>query len=80
MEVEQHTFWSALTAMLTPWDYVISIAKAGMFGGIIAVTSCHFGMSTRGGAPGVGASVNASVVASAVAVFLVDFFSTFVLG
>ncbi len=79
MEVEQNTFWNGLAAMLTPWDYVISITKAGMFGGIIAVTSCHFGLGTRGGAPGVGVSVNASVVASAIAIFIVDFFSTFVL-
>jgi phospholipid/cholesterol/gamma-HCH transport system permease protein len=80
MDVEQHTFWSSLISMLTPWDYVTSLLKAGLFGGIIAVTSCHFGLSTTGGAPGVGRSVNASVVASAIAVFIVDFFSTFVLG
>jgi phospholipid/cholesterol/gamma-HCH transport system permease protein len=80
MEVEQHTFWGSLTSMLEPWDYLSSILKAGMFGGVIAVTSCHFGMTTQGGAPGVGASVNASVVASAVAIFVIDFFSTFVIG
>ena len=80
MEVDQHTFWTSLTAMLTPWDYVTSVLKAGFFGGIIALTSCHFGLGTSGGAPGVGRAVNASVVASAVAVFVVDFFSTFVLG
>lgn len=80
MEVEQSTFWGSLTAMLRPWDYVTSILKAAMFGGIIAVTSCHFGLSTRGGAPGVGVAVNNAVVASAVAIFIVDFFSTFVLS
>lgn len=80
MEVDQHTFWTSLTAMLTPWDYMTSVLKSGLFGGIIALTSCHFGLGTSGGAPGVGRSVNASVVASAVAVFIVDFFSTFVLG
>ncbi|MCP4679211.1 MAG: ABC transporter permease [Deltaproteobacteria bacterium] len=80
MEVDQHTFWTSLTSMLTPWDYVTSIVKAAFFGGIIALTSCHFGLSTSGGAPGVGRSVNASVVGSAVAIFIVDFFSTFVLG
>ncbi len=80
MAVDQHTFWSGLTVMLTPWDYLTSIFKAGLFGGIIALTSCHFGLNTTGGAPGVGRAVNASVVASAIAVFVVDFFSTFVLG
>jgi phospholipid/cholesterol/gamma-HCH transport system permease protein len=79
MDVDQHTFWTSLTLMLNPWDYAISVIKSGLFGGIIAVTSCHFGLSTEGGAPGVGRSVNASVVGSAVAIFIVDFFSTFVL-
>lgn len=80
MEVDQHTFWSSLIEMLKPWDYVTSVLKSGLFGAIIAVMSCHFGLSTTGGAPGVGKSVNASVVGSAVAIFIVDFFSTFVLG
>lgn len=80
MDVDQHTFWSSLTAMLSPWDYVISVFKAGLFGSIIAVTSCHFGLTARGGAPGVGRAVNSAVVGSAVAIFVVDFFSTFILG
>ncbi len=80
MDVDQHTFWTSLTTMLTPWDYIVGILKAAFFGGIIAVTSCHFGLTTTGGAPGVGRAVNASVVGSAVAIFVVDFFSTFVLG
>ena len=80
MEVDQHTFWSNLFHMLTPWDVAVSVTKSALFGGIIAVTSCHYGLTTKGGAPGVGISVNRAVVASAVAIFVVDFFSTFVLG
>jgi phospholipid/cholesterol/gamma-HCH transport system permease protein len=80
MEVDQHTYWSSLISMLTPWDYILSLIKAAFFGGIIAVMSCYFGLSTKGGAPGVGRAVNSSVVASAVAVFVVDYFSTFILG
>jgi phospholipid/cholesterol/gamma-HCH transport system permease protein len=80
MEVDQHTFWSNLFLMLTPWDYATSVVKSALFGGIIAVTSCFYGLETTGGAPGVGRSVNKAVVASAVAIFVVDFFSTFVLG
>jgi len=80
MDVEYHTFWTSLVSMLTVNDYIISVIKAVFFGGIIAVTSCHFGFTSTGGAPGVGKSVNNSVVASAIAIFVVDFFSTFVLG
>jgi len=37
-------------------------------------------MTTTGGAPGVGRSVNASVVASAAGVFILDYFVSFILG
>ena len=80
MDVDQHTFWSGLTSQLVPWDYLSGIIEASFFGGIIAVSSCHFGLTTTGGSPGVGKSVNKAVVASAMSIFVVDFFSTFILG
>ena len=80
MDVDQHTFWTNLFDYLRISDLVLSVTKSASFGGIIAVASCHFGLSTTGGAPGVGMSVNKAVVSSAVAIFVVDFFSTFVLG
>lgn len=80
MEVDHHTFWSSLFSMLTPNDIFLSVTKSALFGAIIAVNSCFFGLSTTGGAPGVGVSVNKTVVSSAIAIFVVDFFSTFVLG
>jgi len=48
MEVDQHTFWSNLFSMLTPWDYATSVIKSALFGGIIAVTSCHYGSKEQG--------------------------------
>ncbi|MBN2719130.1 MAG: ABC transporter permease [Deltaproteobacteria bacterium] len=80
MDVDSHTFWSSLFSMLTAGDIFLSVTKSVLFGAIIAVNSCYFGLSTTGGAPGVGIAVNRTVVSSAVAVFVVDFFSTFVLG
>ena len=80
LEVDTHTFWRSLFSMLTANDIFLSVTKSILFGAIIAVNSCYFGLSTTGGAPGVGVSVNKTVVSSAIAVFVVDFFSTFVLG
>jgi phospholipid/cholesterol/gamma-HCH transport system permease protein len=80
LDVDQHTYWLSLTTMLVPFDVIASVLKAAFFGAIIAATSCYFGLSTTGGAPGVGRTVNASVVTSAIAVFVVDYFSTFVMG
>ena len=80
MGVEQHTFWNGFAEMLSPMDFISGVIKAAGFGGMIALASCHSGLSTEGGAPGVGRAVNRAVVSSAVAIFFVDYFSTFVLG
>jgi phospholipid/cholesterol/gamma-HCH transport system permease protein len=49
------------------------------FGIAIAIVSSHYGMTTSGGAVGVGRSVNNSVVASAVLIFVLDYFITSIL-
>ena len=58
----------------------ISTSVAIVFGALIAIASCHFGLSTKGGAPGVGRSVNATVVASAAGIFVLDYLVSFILG
>lgn len=58
-------------------DFTHGLWKAVAFGYAIAIISCHFGMNTRGGAVGVGRAVNASVVGSATAIFVLDYFITF---
>ena len=50
-----------------------------ILGVMIALTSCYFGLSVKGGAPGVGRAVNAAVVAAAIGIFVMDYYSTFVL-
>ena len=57
----------------------MGLIKSAVFGLIIALSSCYFGLAVRGGAPGVGRAVNASVVASAVGIFVSDYFMTFLL-
>jgi phospholipid/cholesterol/gamma-HCH transport system permease protein len=65
--------------LLTPWDFLQGLFKAIAFGAMIALTSCHFGLTTKGGAPGVGRAVNSAVVAAAIGIFVMDYFSTFFL-
>ena len=55
------------------------LIKALVFGLIIALTSCHFGLNVRGGAVGVGRSVNAAVVGSALGIVPSDYFLTYLL-
>jgi phospholipid/cholesterol/gamma-HCH transport system permease protein len=43
----------------------------------MALSSCQFGMSTEGGAPGVGRAVNSTVVVTATGIFVLDYLVSF---
>jgi phospholipid/cholesterol/gamma-HCH transport system permease protein len=79
LDVDAFQFMNSFLTLLNHWDFVHSVVKSVGFGLMIAITSCHFGLSVKGGAPGVGRAVNAAVVAAAVGVFVMDYFSTFIL-
>ena len=70
--------WSIIT-YIKLGDLFHGLLKALAFGFAIAVISCHFGLTTSGGAVGVGRAVNASVVGSAIAIFLIDYLVTYAL-
>jgi len=79
LDVDPRVFWASALERLEPWDFWVGLIKSGLFGIMIALTSCYYGLQTKGGAPGVGRSVNASVVAAAAGIFIMDYFSTFIL-
>lgn len=75
------SLYNGLTSgLLGVEDIASGLVKSLVFGVMIAVSSCYFGLSTTGGAPGVGRSVNATVVASAAGIFVLDYFVSFLLG
>jgi phospholipid/cholesterol/gamma-HCH transport system permease protein len=75
------SFYNGLTGgLLGTSDIVSGLVKSFVFGVMISISSCYFGLSTKGGAPGVGRSVNATVVASAAGIFVLDYFVSFLLG
>lgn len=79
--VEPMSFYNGVTGgLLGLVDVFHGLFKSLLFGVIIALSSCHFGLSTSGGAPGVGRSVNAAVVVSAAGIFLFDYLLSFALG
>lgn len=55
-------------------EYIVGLVKGSAFGMSIAVVSCYYGLTVKGGATGVGRAVNASVVVSALGIFVSDFF------
>ncbi|KAF3493044.1 hypothetical protein DY000_02055150 [Brassica cretica] len=58
---------------LRPWDIVSAMIKSQVFGAIISVISCSWGVTTTGGAKGVGESTTSAVVMSLVGIFIADF-------
>ncbi len=76
--IDAAQMYHSLADNLRPYDMLHGVYKSIAFGAAIAVSSCYFGITVRGGAVGVGRAVNAAVVASAVSILLLDFFLTYV--
>jgi phospholipid/cholesterol/gamma-HCH transport system permease protein len=53
-------------------DFLSGIGKTPVFGGIITLLGCHFGMNTRGGTEGVGRSTTTAVVVVSISVLVAD--------
>jgi phospholipid/cholesterol/gamma-HCH transport system permease protein len=60
-------------------DLISGFVKPLIFGGMISIVACYFGLTARGGTKGVGDAVTRTVVVSSVLVFLLDAFITKVL-
>ena len=80
LDINWSTMYYSFTDNLRPYDFLHGVYKSIAFGGAIAMSSCYFGVTVRGGAVGVGRAVNAAVVAAAVSIMLLDFFLTYLSG
>jgi len=80
LNIEYSTMYNSFVDNLEPYDFLHGVYKSIAFGAAIAISSCYFGVTVRGGAVGVGRAVNAAVVAAAVSVMLLDFFMTYWMG
>ena len=63
---------------LRSWDIISAMIKSQVFGAIISIVSCAWGVTTLGGAKGVGESTTSAVVISLVGVFIADFALSYV--
>lgn len=64
---------------LQSWDIWSSVIKSGVFGGVVAIIGCNWGLTTSGGAKEVGQSTTAAVVISLLAIFMLNFFLSWAL-
>lgn len=77
--ISQSVFIDSAHKFLDVWDICTAIIKAFCFGALIAVIGCSWGLTTTGGAKGVGQSTTTAVVTSLLAIFIVNFFLSWVM-
>nr|YP_010619023.1 hypothetical protein PNW47_pgp159 [Pterosiphonia complanata]WAX03036.1 hypothetical protein [Pterosiphonia complanata] len=70
-------FFQSLFYSFLYLDICKSLLKTIIFGIFIAIVSCVWGMTTRGGSKGVGLSTTSSVVTSLLFVFILNFFLSY---
>jgi phospholipid/cholesterol/gamma-HCH transport system permease protein len=79
--VDTAVFYNGLTGgLLGVGDVAHGLIKSVVFGVVIGLSSCHFGLATQGGAPGVGRAVNSAVVVSAAGIFVIDYLLSFAIS
>nr|WP_199315420.1 MlaE family lipid ABC transporter permease subunit [Planktothrix sp. FACHB-1355] len=77
--ISQTVFLDSARNFLHVWDICSAAIKAFCFGALIAVIGCSWGLTTTGGAKGVGQSTTTAVVTSLLAIFVANFFLTWVM-
>ncbi|MBI4465970.1 MAG: ABC transporter permease [Acidobacteria bacterium] len=69
-------FWTRAYNAIEFGDGVQGLVKPFVFGFLVALVGCYYGLTTRGGTQGVGRATTQAVVAASVLILLVDFFVT----
>jgi len=67
-------YWNTAMRSLAYTDVVEGLMKPLVFGFIIGMIGCYFGINTTGGTRGVGRSTTQAVVAASILVIIADFF------
>ena len=72
--VSSSTFWESYSRLVTPADQISGLIKTIPFALIIALVGCRQGLTTSGGAAGVGRATTSAVVFAMIGIFISDFF------
>ncbi len=71
-----HTYLENTINFVQTGDVLSGLAKAAMFGFLIALLGCYHGYRSKGGAQGVGAATTAAVVSASVLILAFDYVLT----
>ena len=72
--ISQVVFLDSVNNFLQVWDLCSALIKAIIFGALVAIIGCSWGLTTTGGAKGVGQSTTTAVVTALLAIFIANFF------
>ncbi|MEH1866444.1 MAG: MlaE family lipid ABC transporter permease subunit [Nostoc sp.] len=72
--ISDTVFLDSARNFLGVWDIISAMLKACCFGILIAVIGCSWGLTTTGGAKGVGQSTTTAVVTALLIIFVSNFF------
>ncbi len=73
---DAHGYVASSLNFLTASDVMLSLAKAAVFGVIVALMGCYHGYNSRGGAQGVGAATTSAVVSASILILAFDYVLT----
>jgi phospholipid/cholesterol/gamma-HCH transport system permease protein len=77
--VPNRIFLDSVQSFLSLGDIISTLIKAMVFGILIAIIGSSWGLTTQGGAKGVGQSTTAAVVTSLLAIFVSNFFLSWIM-
>ncbi|MEB3219362.1 MAG: MlaE family lipid ABC transporter permease subunit [Nostocales cyanobacterium 94392] len=72
-------FLDSARNFLGMWDILSTMIKALCFGLLVAVIGCNWGLTTTGGAKGVGQSTTTAVVTALLIIFISNFFLSWIM-
>ncbi|NES76580.1 MAG: MlaE family lipid ABC transporter permease subunit [Okeania sp. SIO1H4] len=73
-DISQSIYISSVHTFLTLWDLCSGLLKSMVFGVLVAVIGTSWGLTTTGGAKGVGQSTTTAVVTALISIFIFNFF------
>ncbi|HWO09336.1 MAG TPA: MlaE family lipid ABC transporter permease subunit [Polyangiaceae bacterium] len=80
LDVTPAAFMTELRQVMEPWDVISGLIKSVVFSGALAVIACQRGLTTAGGAEGVGRQTTSAVVIGLFVLILLDAMFTVFFG
>jgi phospholipid/cholesterol/gamma-HCH transport system permease protein len=77
--IPPRVFLDSAQSFLEVWDLGSAAMKAVVFGALVAIIGCSWGLTTTGGAKGVGQSTTTAVVTALLAIFISNFFLSWIM-